>query len=94
MKSDRHETFSVFQDWSPELINNVGGLAHARMHAHRMETCMQLGQCDTSQFLSQIDSDFHKTLNEHGVGIKDAPKKIGSDMCMYASAMRMNVHAC
>ena len=23
MKSDLHKTFSIFQDWSPKLINNV-----------------------------------------------------------------------
>ena len=94
MKSDLHETFSVFQDWSLELIDNGGGHAHACMHAQCMETCMQLGKCDTPQFLSQINSDFHKTWNEHGLGINDAPKQIWSDMCMYASAMRMSVHAC
>ncbi len=36
MKSDLHETFSVLQDWSPELINNVCARAHASMHAEVM----------------------------------------------------------
>ena len=76
MKSDLHETFSVSSHWSPKLINNVCGRAHARMHAQRVKTCTQLGQFDTPQFLSPINSDFHETWYDHEGGIKDAPNKI------------------
>ena len=41
MKSDLHETFSVLQDWSPELINNVCARAH--VHAQHMELYTRLG---------------------------------------------------
>ena len=60
------------------------------MHAQRMETCMQLGQCDTPQFLSQINSDFHKTWYKHEVDIKDAPKKLKG----YVHACEQNAHEC
>ena len=39
MKSDLHETFSVFSDWSPELIDNVP------LHAN---ACVQ-AQCVTNR---------------------------------------------
>ena len=42
MKSGLHKTFSIFQDWSPELINDVHVPACACVHAQRMKTCMQL----------------------------------------------------
>ena len=61
MKSDLHKTLSVFQDWSPEMINNVHLCARERVHAQRVKTCMQLGQWDTTQFLSQMNSDFDDT---------------------------------
>ena len=31
IKSDLHETFSICQDWSPELINNVCGPAYTHV---------------------------------------------------------------
>ncbi len=40
--SDLHETFSIFQDWSPELINIVHAHVYVCMHAHHILTCMQL----------------------------------------------------
>ena len=76
MKSDLHETFSMSSCWSSELINNVCERARARVHAQRAKTCMQLGQFDTPQFLSQMTSDFHKTWYDHEGGIKDAPNEI------------------
>ncbi len=42
IKSAIHETFSVFQDLSPELFNIVHAHACACMHAQRILTCMQL----------------------------------------------------
>ncbi len=42
MKSNHQETFSVCQDWSPELINNVCVHARVHMHAQHGEMCMQL----------------------------------------------------
>ena len=56
MNSDLHETFSIFSDWSPQLINNVRVRAREGVHAQHMKTCTQLRQCDTLQFLSQINS--------------------------------------
>ena len=38
-------------------------------------------------------SDFYETRYVYQRGIKDAPKKIGSDMCMHASTMHIKVHA-
>ena len=82
-KSYLHETFSIFQDWSPEINNNVGGHVHGCMHAQPMEMCMQLEQCDTPQFLSQMNADFHQTWYKHEVDIKDVPKKLeGICTCM------------
>ena len=36
MKSDLHETFSICQDWSPELIIIICWHAHTRMHTQHM----------------------------------------------------------
>ncbi len=41
MKSDIHETFSVLQDWSPELFINVHESACVGMHAQHVELCTQ-----------------------------------------------------
>ncbi len=73
------------------MINNVGGHAHMRVHAQRMETCMQLGPCDTPQFLSQMKSDFYETWYEHEVCIKDETKKNWKG---YAHVCKRNVHKC
>ena len=36
MKADLPETFTVFQDWSPEWINNVFASAHAHTVSENM----------------------------------------------------------
>ena len=36
MELKLHKTFSVFQDWSPELINNVNEHAQALIHPQYM----------------------------------------------------------
>ena len=72
MKSDLPETFSVFQDWSPKLINNVPAFARARVHAQRVKMCMQLGHWDPPQFISQMNTDFDETWYDLLEGIKDA----------------------
>ena len=49
IKSDVHKTFSVCQDWSPVLIYNVYGGAHAIcMHAHN------LGEVNKPSYLIQM----------------------------------------
>ena len=42
MMSELHETFSVFQDLSPELINNVHICACLSVYAQWIKTCTQL----------------------------------------------------
>ena len=42
MKPDLHKTFNIFQDWSPEMINNVCGGACAHVHAQHVKICTQL----------------------------------------------------
>ena len=42
MKSKLHQTFSICQLWSPELIYNIRGHARARVHAQRVKTCTLL----------------------------------------------------
>ena len=68
--SDLHETFRVFQDWSPELINNVHGHAHARMHAQRMLTCMQLRAVNKPLYFSLMKSNFNETWYVYQEDIK------------------------
>ena len=63
MKSDLHKTFSVCRDWSPVLINNVHGGAHACVHAQRVNTCTQLREVNKHSYLSQMKSDLHKTFS-------------------------------
>ena len=63
MKSDLHKTFSICQDWSTVLINNVHGGAHACVHAQRVNTCTQLREVNKPSYLSQIKSDLHKTFS-------------------------------
>ena len=92
MKSDLHETFSVSSDWSPKLINNVCGRARAHVHAQHVKTCMQFGLLDTSQFLSQMNLDFHETWYNHGRGIEDALNKIW-EQYVHAHARNVRKHA-
>ena len=73
---------------SSELINNDCGHARACVHTQRVKTCMQLGQFDTPQFISQMTSDFHETWYDHEGGIKDAPNKIWKQ---YVHARARNV---
>ena len=63
MKSDLHKIFSLCQDWSPVLIINVHGGAHACMHAQHVKMCTQLGTVNKPSYLSQMKSDHHKTLS-------------------------------
>ncbi len=51
IRSDLQKTFSVCQDWSPVLINNVFGGAHGCVHAQRVKMCTQLRAEKT--FISQ-----------------------------------------
>ena len=83
MKSEPNKTINVFSDWSPKLINNVCLNACVHVHTQFMKTYTELGQCDTPQFLSQMDSDFDETWYDLQVGIKNAPTKIGSNTCMH-----------
>ena len=62
-KSDLHKIFSVCQDGSPVLNNNVHGGAHVCMHAQGMNTCTQLRKVNKHSYLSQMKSDFHKTFS-------------------------------
>ena len=94
IKSDCHKTFSVYWYWSLELINNVHLRANESMHLQGMKTWTIFGQGDTPQFLSQMNSDFDETWFDLWVGIEDAVKKIGSDTCMHAHIMHVNMHAC
>ena len=63
IKSDLHETFSIFQDRSPELTNNVRGCASARVHAKRVKLCMQLWAVYNPSYFSQMKSDIHETFS-------------------------------
>ncbi len=58
MKSDLQKTFSVLQDWSPELINNV----RVRVHGQHVEMCMQLWE-KTNPHISGKGNDKKKWSN-------------------------------
>ena len=73
MKSDLHETFSVFHDWSPELINNVHVHARARVHAQQLEMCMQLGAKNKPSYFREMKSDLYETWDDVQGSIKQAP---------------------
>ncbi len=72
LKSDLHETFSILQDWSPELVNNVRARAHAT--AHHVEMCMQLWAKNKPSYFMYMKSDLYETWYDVGVVIKKAPK--------------------
>ena len=93
MKSDLHETFSVFQDRSPESINNVHARARAHVHAQCVKKCTQLGQLDTTQFLSQINLDFVETWYDLRIGNKDAAK-IFWEQYVHARTRKAHKRAC
>ena len=42
MKSKLHQTSSICQLWSPELIYNIRGHAHARVHTRQVKMCTLL----------------------------------------------------
>ena len=63
IQSDLHETFSIFQDRSPELTNNVRGCASARVHAKRVKLCMQLWAVYNPSYFSQMKSDIQETFS-------------------------------
>ena len=79
MRYDIHKTFSIFADWSPDLINNVCLHTCARKHTQQVKTF------GTPQFIRQMYSDFDQTWY-------NAIKKIGSNTCMHAQPTCVNVH--
>ena len=62
MKSDIHETFSKYQDLSPELIYKVRWCARACVHAQRVNTYTQLGAVYKPSYLGQMKSDIHENF--------------------------------
>ncbi len=93
MRSDLHKTFSVCQDWSPELIINVHGHAQACMYAQCMEMCMQFRAVIKPLYLCCMKSVFFMKLGKIIKEVSRMHQKIGSDTCTHAPAKHVNVHA-
>ena len=69
MKSYLHKTFSVCQNWSPELLNSVFWHTHACVHAQRINLWTQLWTVNKPSYLCQMKSDLHKTFRIYQDGL-------------------------
>ncbi len=89
MKSDIHKTFSVFQDGSPELINNVfarARTAHGNVHATLSKKTNPHISVKGNRIFMKLDTMLGEVSSKH-------QQKFWTCTCTHTHATHVNVCA-